>query len=42
MHWGDPQSVGHYLDLSSAVAGVTLLPVGYFLRRRERHAPSRR
>jgi hypothetical protein len=27
MQWGDPHSVGHYLDLSSAVLGVTLLPV---------------
>ncbi len=29
MHWGDEQSVGHYLDLSSAVLGVTLFTVGY-------------
>jgi succinate dehydrogenase/fumarate reductase cytochrome b subunit len=43
MHWGDPHSVGHYLDLSSAVAGVTLLPMGYLLHRRERRArPSER
>jgi hypothetical protein len=36
MGWGDEHSVGHYLDLSSVVLGVTLLPVGYLLRRRER------
>lgn len=31
MHWGEEHSVGHYLDLSSAVLGVTLFPVGYLL-----------
>ena len=36
MHWGE-HSVGHYLDLSSAVLGVTLLPVGYVLHRRGDH-----
>jgi hypothetical protein len=29
MHWGDERSVGHYLDLASAVLGLTLFPVGY-------------
>lgn len=32
MQWGEPHSVGHYLDLSSAVLGVTLLPPGFVLR----------
>jgi hypothetical protein len=31
MHWGDEDSAGHYLDLSSAVLGVTLFPIGYLL-----------
>jgi uncharacterized membrane protein len=31
MHWGDERSVGHYLDLSSAVLGITLFPLGYLL-----------
>jgi hypothetical protein len=31
MHWGREASLGHYLDLSSAVLGVTLFPTGYFL-----------
>ena len=31
MHWGDERSAGHYLDLSSAVIGVTLFPIGYLL-----------
>lgn len=31
MRWGDEYSVGHYLDLSSAVLGVALFPIGYFL-----------
>jgi hypothetical protein len=28
MGWGLPNSLGHYLDLGSAVLGVTLFPVG--------------
>jgi hypothetical protein len=32
MQWGEPQSVGHYVDLSSAVLGGTLLSVGFVLR----------
>jgi hypothetical protein len=32
MRW---DSVGHYLDLSSAVLGVTLTPIAFILRRRE-------
>src|SRR5258708_39098793 len=36
MRWGDEHSVGHYLDLSCAVLGITLLPIGYLLHRRER------
>lgn len=32
MHWGEPHSVGHYLDLSSAVLGVVLFPLGYSLQ----------
>jgi hypothetical protein len=31
MGWGLENSPGHYLDLSSAVLGVTLFPVGYLL-----------
>lgn len=29
MKWGLENSTGHYLDLSSAVLGVTLFPIGY-------------
>ena len=29
MRWGLEDSVGHYLDLSSAVLGLTLFPLGY-------------
>ena len=32
MGWGEAHSAGHYLDLSSAVLAVTLLPVALFLR----------
>jgi succinate dehydrogenase/fumarate reductase cytochrome b subunit len=31
MYWGQPRSLGHYLDLSGAVLGLTLFPVGYLL-----------
>jgi Ca2+/Na+ antiporter len=31
MNWGQPRSVGHYFDLSSAVLGLTLFPIGYLL-----------
>jgi succinate dehydrogenase/fumarate reductase cytochrome b subunit len=31
MHWGEEHSAGHYLDLASAMLGLTLFPVGYFL-----------
>jgi hypothetical protein len=31
MHWGRENSVGHYLDLWSAVFGLTLFPAGYLL-----------
>jgi len=34
MHWGAEHSVDHYLDLSSAVLGVMLLPLGYLCQRR--------
>jgi hypothetical protein len=33
MGWGLKHSAGHYLDLSSAVLGLTLLPAGVALRR---------
>ena len=29
MRWGFKDSVGHCLDLSSCIVGLTLLPVGY-------------
>jgi succinate dehydrogenase/fumarate reductase cytochrome b subunit len=32
MHWGLEHSAGHYLDLSSAVLGLTLFPIGYLLQ----------
>ena len=31
MQWGLEHSVGHYLDLWSALLGLTLFPVGYLL-----------
>jgi hypothetical protein len=37
MRWGAEHSVGHYLDLWSAVLGLTLFPIGYLL-----HAPTKR
>src|ERR1700736_101654 len=38
MHWGEEHSAGHYLDLSSAVLGVTLFALGYLLHRRDRRS----
>ena len=42
MQWGSPTSVGHYLDLSSAILGITLFPLGYLGARRGwlRRSPS--
>ena len=31
MGWGLEHSAGHYLDLSSALLGLTLFPLGYLL-----------
>jgi hypothetical protein len=31
MHWGFEHSIGHYLDLWSALLGLTLFPIGYLL-----------
>jgi hypothetical protein len=31
MRWGAEDSVGHYLDLGSALCGLTLFPIGYLL-----------
>jgi len=31
--WGLPTSVGHYIDLISAITGLILLPAGYVSRR---------
>ena len=41
MHWGEEHSEGHYLDLSSAILGLTLFPIGYLLqvlRKRRPHS----
>ena len=34
MGWGLEHSIGHYLDLESAIFGVILFPSGYLLNRR--------
>jgi hypothetical protein len=31
--WGQPNTVGHYIDLACAITGVVLLAVGYVSRR---------
>jgi hypothetical protein len=31
MSWGQEHSIGHYLDLGGAIAGITLFPSGYLL-----------
>lgn len=32
MRWGSPDSIGHYLDLVSAVGGVCMLCCGYLTK----------
>ena len=32
MQWGSPHSVGHYLDLTSAILGLTLFPLGFLVQ----------
>lgn len=39
MRWGRDDSPGHYLDLSSAILGVTMFPVGYLLQALNRKRP---
>jgi len=31
MGWGLERSIGHYLDLSAAIVGLALFPLGYLL-----------
>jgi hypothetical protein len=31
MHWGEEHSIGHYLDLGSAIVALILFPLGYLL-----------
>lgn len=31
IRWGEEHGAGHYLDLASAVLGLTLFPLGYLL-----------
>ena len=33
MGWGSSSSLGHYIDLASAISGVILLTVGYLSRK---------
>ena len=41
MGWGRENSVGHYLDLGSALLGLILFPAGYFLHALGNGPPSR-
>jgi hypothetical protein len=38
--WGRPNTLGHYIDLVSAIAGSILLPIGYLGRRYGRRIKS--
>jgi hypothetical protein len=42
MHWGEPHSAGHYVDLVSTVLGLTLLPLGFLLHIVAKVGPRRR
>jgi hypothetical protein len=39
MNWGLENSAGHYLDLASALVGITLFPIGYLAFAVSRLAP---
>ena len=41
MGWGLPETIGHYVDLVSAGAGLILLPAGYLLRKTREMTRSR-
>jgi len=32
MGWGEPRSIGHYVDLTSAIGGIALLMLGVLVR----------
>lgn len=34
MRWGAPHSIGHYLDLASALVAVSFFPIGLLMSRR--------
>jgi hypothetical protein len=36
MHWGEPHSPGHYLDLVSAIIAASAFPLGYLLHALDR------
>ena len=38
--WGRPNTLGHYIDLVSAISGAILLPIGYLGRRYARRINS--
>ncbi len=44
MHWAARHSAGHYVDLCSAILGITLFSVGILMRgsRRPQRRPQRR
>ncbi len=33
--WGQPRSVGHYIDLFAALSGIALMGAGFAFRRRD-------
>ena len=39
MNWGRDNSIGHYVDLGSAVLGLTLFSAGYFIHAFARRRP---
>ena len=40
MGWGQPNSMGHYLDLWSLALGIVFLLVGHLMARRQKANPS--
>ena len=38
MNWGLEKSPGHYIDLASAIVGLTFFPIGYLISALARHS----
>jgi len=42
MNWGMEKSPGHYIDLASAIVGLTFFPIGYLISAIAKHSVDQR